>query len=625
MRLIINTALSVIFLFATTTFSIANDTQVLQKTGLLKLRGYILQVSGVVAKISGNKVFISNDTGELPPIGINLDITRAGEVIKHPTTGEVLGKISEHVGTVTVKSANKKLITATIVNKENNLKVGDSVGSSFKQKPKVALIQTSLDKGLVIPGLRAALESWGEIEWVDQYLVNRFMHDEGIEHNQKSLPPNIIKLGREILGSDFIVLLHLKKGNGSVLTDATLYKTTTGSAAEKVVKGLVAIPGVASTVVAKKVPANQKLPYSEQKPGKTQTQSSFQKRSGKTKVLHEFDEGISGLATYDFDNDGKDEIVVSLRNSIQVFNEEGNGLMLLWERTFPKDNTIVGVCTGDFNGDGKGEIYVNNTVTSWIRSMVFEGNGSNFLLLQDQVKTIFYVNSDKHLYGRNQLDGFRLGLENDIYRITWANGSMHREFYTSLPNRGHKAGLGFSDIDKDGKDDVISYLGNQLIYQSSSSGAWEMVNGDFGGSNVRMSLSTEAETGGEINTKEFHMFIPSIQFFDSNGRIMAVNNKPLSRFISNPTYYEGQIVFLESDGNSLYRTGVAPMKANAIQGLTIYNGVNVLVGRTSVSFLSGEKGKLIMTDLNDMTVKPPVKLVQQPSGDVPGKVEYFPY
>ena len=106
---------------------------------------------------------------------------------------------------------------------------------------------------------------------------------------------------------------------------------------------------------------------------------------------------------------------------------------------------------------------------------------------------------------------------------------------------------------------------------------------------------------------------------------MAVNNKPLSRFISNPTYYEGQIVFLESDGNSLYRTGVAPMKANAIQGLTIYNGVNVLVGRTSVSFLSGEKGKLIMTDLNDMTVKPPVKQVQQPSGDASGKVEYFPH
>jgi curli biogenesis system outer membrane secretion channel CsgG len=87
-----------------------------------------VDISGLVADVSGNTVVLNVGTKAGVKVGDALDVQRPKRTIKDPATGKVIKTIADKVGTVTVTEADADSATATFAG-STPAKVGDAVTS----------------------------------------------------------------------------------------------------------------------------------------------------------------------------------------------------------------------------------------------------------------------------------------------------------------------------------------------------------------------------------------------------------------------------------------------------------------------------------------------------------------
>jgi curli biogenesis system outer membrane secretion channel CsgG len=87
-----------------------------------------VELSGLVADVSGNTVILNIGTKAGVKVGDALDVQRPKRTIKDPATGKVIKTIADKVGTVTVTEADADSATATFAGSAP-AKVGDAVTS----------------------------------------------------------------------------------------------------------------------------------------------------------------------------------------------------------------------------------------------------------------------------------------------------------------------------------------------------------------------------------------------------------------------------------------------------------------------------------------------------------------
>jgi curli biogenesis system outer membrane secretion channel CsgG len=87
-----------------------------------------VELSGLVADVSGSTVILNIGTKAGVKVGDALDVQRPKRTIKDPATGKVIKTIADKVGTVTVTEADADSATATFAGSAP-AKVGDAVSS----------------------------------------------------------------------------------------------------------------------------------------------------------------------------------------------------------------------------------------------------------------------------------------------------------------------------------------------------------------------------------------------------------------------------------------------------------------------------------------------------------------
>ena len=92
------------------------------------LPAHKVEVSGLVADVSGNTLILNVGTKAGVRVGDTLDVQRPKRTIKDPATGKVIKTIADKVGTVTVTDADADSATATFAG-STPPKVGDAVTS----------------------------------------------------------------------------------------------------------------------------------------------------------------------------------------------------------------------------------------------------------------------------------------------------------------------------------------------------------------------------------------------------------------------------------------------------------------------------------------------------------------
>ncbi len=91
---------------------------------------FFAKSSGYIIEIADDKIYtdLTFDDGAYP--GKTYNVYRESETIKHPITGEILGKKKEKIGSIKIQEIFEKYSTATIVDKNEDFQKADLLSSS---------------------------------------------------------------------------------------------------------------------------------------------------------------------------------------------------------------------------------------------------------------------------------------------------------------------------------------------------------------------------------------------------------------------------------------------------------------------------------------------------------------
>jgi hypothetical protein len=67
-----------------------------------RMPSHVVQISGVVADVSGNSIIINVGAKAGVKIGDRLEVKRAIREIKDPTTGKVIRRVEDNIGEITI-------------------------------------------------------------------------------------------------------------------------------------------------------------------------------------------------------------------------------------------------------------------------------------------------------------------------------------------------------------------------------------------------------------------------------------------------------------------------------------------------------------------------------------------
>ncbi len=216
----------------------------------------------VVASVSGDKVYLVADekSGIVP--GMEFDVVRQGAKIKHPETGEVIGREEIPVGTIKATSLRPNMAIATIMEQEEGqtIAAGNMAFSKFSTL-KVAIANLTTADGVenalgsaIAEMLVVKLSQVGGFQIIERSQLQKVLEEQklGIKalfDNQS----NIQKLGK-LLGADAILVGTLTELDAAIDTNMRMTSTTTGgimaSANAKIVKTSDVKAKMAQTIAA---------------------------------------------------------------------------------------------------------------------------------------------------------------------------------------------------------------------------------------------------------------------------------------------------------------------------------------------------------------------------------------
>ncbi|MBI1930231.1 hypothetical protein HYR99_39015 [Candidatus Poribacteria bacterium] len=225
----------------------------------------------VVASVSGDKVYLVADekSGIVP--GMEFDVVKQGAEIKHPDTGEVIGREEIPVGTIKVTSLRPNMAIATIMEQEEGQTIvaGNMAFSKFSTQ-KVAIANLTTADGVenalgaaIAEMLVVKLSQVGGFQIIERSQLQKVLEEQklGIKalfDNQS----NIQKLGK-LLGADAVLLGTLTELDAAIDTNMRMTSTTTGG-----------IMASANAKIAKTSDVTAKMAQTIAAAGTTQTSSS---------------------------------------------------------------------------------------------------------------------------------------------------------------------------------------------------------------------------------------------------------------------------------------------------------------------------------------------------------------
>lgn len=569
------------------------------ESGIEKLRTHVVRPRGAVVAVKDGLVYLSNETGARVAEGRVLEIVRETETITHPVTGEKLGTIEEEAGSVRVVSADDRLITARAAEK-GAIREGDRIKTGPAPGPRVIVAPAfAIDPGAaaaLAEKVRAVVEKWEGVQTVSPYTVERFLRDEGMGGYPALAESSRFPALKERLGADYLILAEITEEEDALLMDASLFALGDG-------RMIASTKGLAKRSAAAATPAAPQPPIEKRPLEKTVERPSARAGGGpssgvKAKMLRRFDGSISAIAASDLDGDGGKEVILGFDGKVAILRLDGERLEPSWEKELGRGFQVTGLQTADVDGDGAPEIYVNSILADRISSFVFErGPGGEYAMTREGLNYLFYAGEDGRLYGQRQ--NADNSLEQKILALRLDGGSLSPEPFLDIPDKSRLSGILVLDIDGDGAMDAagIDYQHN-LVYYSSKTGDWVKTPGEYGGSNMTITIAGI----GDVDT--YHQLQPALAALPGAGgykSLLAVKNEARVHFVSSETFTRSQAAVLARDGMAYYEKATTPKTSGVINGAAVLSPENpalALIARSQTAFFGPDKSEIFLVNLD---------------------------
>jgi len=286
-----------------------------------------------------------------------------------------------------------------------------------------------------------------------------------------------------------------------------------------------------------------------------------------------FQDEISGLDIGDVDGDGQNEVVLSLKDKVEVYKFKDKRLTKFAEYSFEDRIPIISLDVADINKNNRAEIFVSRVSGGYVNSAVLEYTNGRLGLITKDSPYLFKVMDlpphGKTLIGQRMSTGhgeavadvIRYYFSSDIEKLEWTGKDYQGAGSLPLPNIKGLFLYNFTmaDLDNDGSPEIImidqeeklsvySNLGERLFRSSET----------FGTTLNYIRLNPEKESSiSRVRLEINDVYLPPrmiVADIDGDGKkeLIVIKNTSSSPYTSRyKAFSDGKIVLLSWSGMAL--------------------------------------------------------------------------
>ncbi len=532
-------------------------------------------------------------------VGMEMEVFREGKPFKHPTTGEILGRMDHRVGTVRLVQIQEKFSLAEVI----QTKQGETVKEGDGVRVTAARLLIGLAKVTASEGegglaysasrnMEVALSRTERFEVINERRMRSTLVKAGLKDDVPLRNPEALTILRKELRLSALALPHVSEAGGHLVWDVPIVSTVSGRLLRSVSVDVTAdakpkAAARASTPEASrsKNPSTVTAKESDPSPAWLGPPSQRSREeflavpyagipSARLVLGPEFNTGVRGIAVADFDGDGRKEVAVAEQKRITIFTVDGRVFRQIWSsegHALEGRSNILTLDAADINGNGVAEIFVTSFLGRSgedVNSYVLEFQKEEWVVTWNDVNLFFRVLPDRH--GRPKLYAQRPGMPAsfddksfaggvEVYR--WRNGRYESTSKVKLPSGTYIYNFTVGDVKNDGGRQVVQINDSHRLRLYSGGKLRSQPPDRFGGSKVTFVVEPYLVANNVISSDEHELprydVHPRLLVTDVNGdgkrELVAVRNLASSGYaLKSVTLYDNsKIVALRWGGLGL--------------------------------------------------------------------------
>ncbi len=201
-----------------------------------KVAGVFPLLQGLVVEVDGSRVMIDLGRRLGAYEGMELEVYREGDAVRHPVTGHVLGKRDLRLGVIRVEQVKEEFSEAVVVSleKEAKLSWGDSVRVSGD---RITLALPLIDPGdvraanvqSITKNLAIALTKTGRFLVVEEPMIRASLASEQQSGARHPADPLVLKVLAEKLRAQVLILGKLSQADKRAFLGLQVLSVRTGA------------------------------------------------------------------------------------------------------------------------------------------------------------------------------------------------------------------------------------------------------------------------------------------------------------------------------------------------------------------------------------------------------------
>ncbi|MCY4514322.1 MAG: hypothetical protein OXC69_04205 [Candidatus Tectomicrobia bacterium] len=557
---------------------------------------------GEVVDVQDSRLYLSLGARDQVLEGMRLNVFREGEALTSPTTGEVLGRLEEDLGTVTVTQVGETYAVATQDNPldSGEVQAGDQVRITAGRLA-LALLPTSDETGGVLPlsalaaAINRGLYATGRFEVLPEARLVIWLLEHRLSHGDL-LAPEIMTEAASALGVSYLARPVLRTVGDSTVVELRLYEPGGPQAPFNT--------AVAMLSESAPMPRQPVLPTATQPPGtvspppaspaathvvpapveRSTTLASLLSADSlaleKSYVpLAQFSTELRGFDAADIDGDGLSELVMLSDTKVFLYRVQENRLVPVSSYSDRRPGVLL---SGQFVSLGNGQtpgVVVNrhNPQRKGMDSFLLLVEDDQLKLQQKSMRDIMLavdtdgdgLNESVWGQGFDNEDFFRRG---QVRQYEWQDGRLKRQRKLSLPVGFRATGAALARLGATpGRQLVFVDERHSLQVYDGKARRWKSTT-EVGGGYVFALLDLQYSPRVSEQTQFDFEAIPAVADLDDDGidEVLVPQNQSSFGMVPNLNLYSGgHVAIMRQTPQGFTLSPVSPGFDGVVSGVAV--------------------------------------------------------
>ena len=553
-------------------------------------------LQGEVVDVQGEQLYLSLGARDQVLEGMRLNVFREGEALTSPSTGEVLGRLEEELGTVTVTQVAETYAVAVLTDSAAGATVqaGDKVRITAGRL-SLGLLPVSDQTGGVTPlaalfnAVQLGLDATDRFHVVPRARLTIWLLERGLSPGDV-LDPEFMSEAASAMGAVYIAQLVLRNAGDATVVELRLFAPAQPQT--PVTTALAVLSEAAPMHEASISPPVPQPPAAAvpTPPAPADSLTTLQSLLSADPLaleksylpLAQFPTELRGFDAADVDGDGQSELVMLSDTEVLLYHVRESQLVSVASYSDRRPGTLLSAQLVAFS-DGRTPGVVVNRYSPRRRGMdsFFLALQGNQLVRQQKGLSDILLAVDSDGDGVNETvwgqgfdnkDFFRPG---QVRQYELVNGRLKRQRKLPLPGGFRATGAALAQLGAPGNRQLVFVddRHNLQVYDGDTRRWKSRV--DVGGSYVFAALDIRYSPSVADQAQFDFEAIPAVADFDGDGidEVLVPQNQSQLGVVSNLNLYSGgHVVLMRQTPQGFTLSRVSPEFDGVVSGVAVLKG-----------------------------------------------------